>query len=261
MNADSSRPPFPSYLLPSISFPTFRRRQASSAETSPPSLSSSTNTTPSSSPTHSTNLLAHHFNSIRDRLQSHVENTPEPATSHLARTQPATMKCVTCASDIAFTSQIVSKGFTGRHGRAYLVAAPETTPGYEADTLLNTKVGKSVSRQLLTGAHVVGDVSCLICQTVLGWKYVDAKEAQQHYKIGKFILETKRVVACTSWEDNLPGKVAEGEEEREEEQVQDDDDVVVFDSEDEDECEDLFAGVWDAKIVAKRRGRRLPARK
>jgi hypothetical protein len=29
--------------------------------------------------------------------------------------------------------------------------------------------------------------------------------------------------------------------------------VIVFDSEDEDECEDMFAGVWDARVVAKRR--------
>ena len=37
--------------------------------------------------------------------------------------------------------------------------------------------------------------------------------------------------------------------------------VVVFDSEDEDECEDLFTGVWDAEVVAKRRGRRVAVRK
>ena len=37
--------------------------------------------------------------------------------------------------------------------------------------------------------------------------------------------------------------------------------VVVFDSEDEDECEDLFAGTWDPEVAAKRRGRRVGARK
>ncbi|KAL2269241.1 hypothetical protein VTJ83DRAFT_4087 [Remersonia thermophila] len=32
-----------------------------------------------------------------------------------------------------------------------------------------------------------------------------------------------------------------------------DDDVVVFDSEDDEECEEIFAGVWDPTVVAKRR--------
>ena len=156
----------------------------------------------------------------------------------------------------------MSKGFTGRHGRAYLVAPPsrlvrsmlnEATP---AD-LVNTRTGRSVNRELLTGAHVVADVTCTICQTVLGWKYVDAKEVGQRYKIGKFILETKRVVIGVSWEDGSGRDEGEGEPRLEE----DGEDVVVFDSEDEDECEDLFAGVWDPDVVAKRRGRRVARRK
>jgi hypothetical protein len=32
---------------------------------------------------------------------------------------------------------------------------------------------------------------------------------------------------------------------------------VMFDSEDEDECEDIFAGTWDAATVARRRGSRV----
>ena len=114
-----------------------------------------------------------------------------------------------------------------------------------------------MNRELLTGAHVVADVSCAICQTVLGWKYVDAKELAQRYKIGKFILETKRVVMGVSWEDSVVVEEEDGEEILEEEG----EDVVVFDSEDEDECEDLFAGVWDPEVVAKRRGRRVARRK
>jgi Yippee zinc-binding/DNA-binding /Mis18, centromere assembly len=113
------------------------------------------------------------------------------------------------------------------------------------------KIGRSVNRDLLTGAHVVADVSCKICSTVLGWKYVDAREAGQRYKIGKFILEMKRVVVGVSWEDvRWFVEEEEGKEEREGE-------GVVFDSEDEDECEDLFAGVWDAEVVGKRRVRRV----
>jgi hypothetical protein len=128
--------------------------------------------------------------------------------------------------------------------------------------LVNTKTGRSVNRELLTGQHVVADVSCTICGAVLGWKYVDAKEAAQKYKIGKFILEMKRVVLGLGWEDVGVGGV--GDEEGDLDGigvVKEAEDVVVFDSEDEDECEDLFAGVWDPEVVAKRRARRIGRKK
>lgn len=106
----------------------------------------------------------------------------------------------------------------------------------------------------MTGTHIVADVSCLICNAVLGWKYVDAKERAQRYKIGKFILETKRVVSSKGWED------ADSNEEvddtvltREEE---DEEGFVLFDSEDEAECDELFSGIWDADTASKRRERR-----
>jgi len=81
---------------------------------------------------------------------------------------------------------------------------------------------------------------------------VDAKEQAQKYKIGKFILETKKVVLCTSWEDGTVEMNEETVRDRTDEQG-----VVVFDSEDEDECEELFSGVWNAETTAKRRARRV----
>ena len=89
---------------------------------------------------------------------------------------------------------------------------------------------------------------------------MDAKESAQKYKIGKYILEMKRVGLGVSWED-----ADEDELEQEGQGLsmevggkgKEEDGVVVFDSEDEDECEDLFAGVWDAEVVAKRRSRRI----
>jgi hypothetical protein len=44
-------------------------------------------------------------------------------------------------------------------------------------------------------------------------------------------------------------------------QAKEGEEVVVFDSEDEDECEDLFAGVWDPEVVARRRARRVGRKK
>lgn len=101
----------------------------------------------------------------------------------------------------------------------------------------------------------MADISCTVCATVVGWKYVDAKEEAQKYKIGKFILETKRVVRGTRWEDVFVGEKRSGGESGEEEEE------VVFDSEDEDECDDLFTGVWDREAVRKRRARKVSSKR
>lgn len=37
-------------------------------------------------------------------------------------------------------------------------------------------------------------------------------------------------------------------------------DEIVFDSEDDEECEDIFAGTWDAATVAKRRSESIARR-
>jgi hypothetical protein len=81
---------------------------------------------------------------------------------------------------------------------------------------------------------------------VLGWKYVEAAEDSQRYKVGKYILETKRVVKGVEWErdEEVPGE----------------DGDVQFDSQDEDECEDLFSGVWSAGLARRRRKNRALGR-
>lgn len=102
---------------------------------------------------------------------------------------------------------------------------------------------------------------------VLGWKYVAAEEEGQRYKVGKFILETRKVVRGVDWERE--GVLDDGFEEhgginpRMPEKSKAfhpgsaSGDDIEFDSQDEDECEDLFAGVWSPSLARKRRERRL----
>ncbi|KXH60056.1 hypothetical protein CNYM01_07851 [Colletotrichum nymphaeae SA-01] len=250
--------------------------------------------------------------STRTTANRHNRNNK---TTSLARTHPDTLRCSTCSCDIAFASQIVSKGFTGRYGRAYLIA-PTVNPNTTTTTttqsasgganntknkgsLANVRIGKCENRQLVTGWHVVADITCVLCSAKLGWKYVDAKELSQKYKVGKFILEVERVVPFRSWEDVVDVQ-EEGYSDDEEDDASEDDhsvageaggvgsrdeggvdrngddgdgddnaaqsarkdapdsDVeVVFDSEDEDDLEDMFSGNWDPEVVAKRRSRRV----
>ncbi|PON29723.1 hypothetical protein TGAM01_v201089 [Trichoderma gamsii] len=262
----ATKPIFPSYLLPSFKFtlPGRRRRSASSTSSTSSTSSdlssgrgdgaSSTVTTPNGSPPDDDSAITALGNKITGR--------------RLSRTAADTLRCSSCATDIAFTSQIISKGFTGRYGRAYLISPP---PADSANakaslaSLLNVRVGKNENRQLVTGWHVVADICCGICSRKLGWKYVDAKEESQKYKVGKFILETERVVTHRSWEDvtiseglELMDEMA-GEEEAAARGKKDGDgqeqSEVEFDSEDDEECEAVFAGLWDAETAAKRRSR------
>jgi len=120
--------------------------------------------------------------------------------------------------------------------------------GWKAGDLPNTLTHKAHARQLVTGAHTVSDISCRSCGTVLGWKYVDAAEETQKYKVGKFILETKRVVKGAEWDESV--------EEEDNGMVLEKEADIEFDSQDEDECEDLFSGIWSPQLASKRRKRR-----
>lgn len=115
----------------------------------------------------------------------------------------------------------------------------------------------------MTGAHTVGDISCAQCGSVLGWKYVAAEEEGQRYKVGKFILETKRVCRTSTWESeedemvegivNASGRRRSSVAPPNDMPVVAEQDELEFDSQDEDECEDLFMGVWTPQLAAKRR--------
>ncbi|KAK2594386.1 hypothetical protein QQS21_007892 [Conoideocrella luteorostrata] len=242
----ATRPVFPGYLLPSFDFVFHHRRStsvSSSASSASPTKSpiSTAETTPANSPPgHEPIIKGSSFGNFFAR--------------RLSRNAPDILRCTTCSTNLALASQIISKGFTGRYGRAFLVAPPGSTK----DSLLNIRIGRSEDRQLVTGWHVVADICCATCGRKLGWKYVDAKEQSQKYKVGKYILETERVMTHRSWDDYAVEDLGLIDEEEGGSDVGarrslQDSDEIVFDSDDEEECEDIFAGTWDAATVAKRR--------
>lgn len=94
----------------------------------------------------------------------------------------------------------------------------------------------------------MSDISCRSCGSVLGWKYVEAEEDSQKYKVGKFILETNRVVKGVELEDRDIEEQG-GVKAREED--------IEFDSQDEDECEDLFSGIWTPQLARRRRKNKM----
>lgn len=175
------------------------------------------------------------------------------------------LQCTGCSAHLCFTSQIVSKGFTGRHGRAYLVSAEPAATAVSINSsssptasLPNTTLHHPVPRQLVTGAHTVSDISCVACGSVLGWKYVAAEEESQRYKVGKFILETQKITASSSWDGNPEANVSDDLLPAPDFKPRARD--IEFDSQDEDECEDLFAGIWSPGLAIRRRDRKAERR-
>src|ERR1700761_3053840 len=100
---------FPTYLLPPRPF----RRRASTASTSSSAASTSSGST---------------------APQTNVTVPPSPSASSTAPRPPpapqhpppphhgALVRCARCLTHLCTTAHLISKGFTGRHGRAYLVA-------------------------------------------------------------------------------------------------------------------------------------------
>ncbi|PGH31642.1 protein MPE1 [[Emmonsia] crescens] len=247
----SSSSIFPTYLLPSI---PFRRRLWKSNKTTISTPKDPPSSTSSNSPSQS--------NDDDDDNGAAVINTPGFLQGHKSY-----LRCARCSADLCLTSQIISKGFTGRHGRAYLVSAnPSTdaisiapTSSLQRTSLPNTVTQQPLPRQLVTGAHTVSDIICRFCGSLLGWKYVAAEEESQKYKVGKFILETKKISVCSSWENNDVGGGGNSDGGElfdyyySQKSSGGSNDDVEFDSQDEEECEDLFSGMWSPWLAARRR--------
>jgi hypothetical protein len=90
--------------------------------------------------------------------------------------------CSGCGTHLSIGEDVVSKSFTGKYGQAYLFAKS-----------INTQSGDPEERQLMTGLHTVADLHCINCKTYLGWKYFDAAEEKEQYKIGKCVLECGKI--------------------------------------------------------------------
>jgi len=99
-----------------------------------------------------------------------------------------TFTCSTCSATIALQDELISKAFSGRDGRGYLI-----------HSAVNLKMGKKEDRPLLTGVHTVADVFCLGCNERMGWYYLKASDSSQKYKEGKYLLEREKLVKDNAW--------------------------------------------------------------
>ncbi|KAK3827517.1 MAG: Yippee/Mis18 [Benniella sp.] len=105
--------------------------------------------------------------------------------------------CSDCHAHLGRNVDIISKGFRGRHGPAYLF-----------NKVFNITLGKTEERNLMTGLHTVADITCTICQSVVGWIYAStspslhslhAFEESQKYKEGKYVVEAAKITKENLW--------------------------------------------------------------
>ncbi|KAL5275879.1 YPEL5 family protein [Megaselia abdita] len=97
--------------------------------------------------------------------------------------------CNSCKTNLTNKNELLSTRFTGATGRAYLFKK-----------VVNLTYSNVQDRVMLTGRHMVRDVSCKNCTSKLGWMYEFATEDTQKYKEGCVILEQ----ALISESEGLP---------------------------------------------------------
>lgn len=102
--------------------------------------------------------------------------------------------CANCETPLTNRTELISTRFTGATGRAFLF-----------NRVVNLCFSEVQDRVMLTGRHMVRDVSCKNCEAKLGWVYEFATEESQRYKEGRVILERALVTEAESFEDKVSG--------------------------------------------------------
>ncbi|KAF8274577.1 yippee zinc-binding/DNA-binding /Mis18, centromere assembly-domain-containing protein [Lactarius quietus] len=118
---------------------------------------------------------------------SSVEKQSTSKVAHVFEGHPS-FCCSNCSAVIALKDELISKSFSGRDGRGYLM-----------HSAVNLRMGNKEDRPLLTGVHTVADVFCVGCGDRLGWYYHKASDQSQKYKEGKYLLERERLVKDNAW--------------------------------------------------------------
>ncbi|CAL1270187.1 unnamed protein product [Larinioides sclopetarius] len=87
-------------------------------------------------------------------------------------------RCNTCNTYLTHRGYLVSTRFTSASGPAWLFSK-----------VVNIYYDNAVSRNMVTGRHIVRNVYCKSCSSKLGWFYEMAFASGQEYKEGCKILE------------------------------------------------------------------------
>ncbi|KAH3678268.1 hypothetical protein WICPIJ_008870 [Wickerhamomyces pijperi] len=110
-------------------------------------------------------------------------------TTSIDTTTPVTTyTCRGCRTHLSSSEMILSKGYRGSTGLAYLM-----------DRVINVKLANKQYKDMLSGKYLVSDIKCHQCDHLVGWKYHTSMETSQKYKEGKYVLELNTVDTIHDW--------------------------------------------------------------
>merc|ERR1712203_590168 len=113
---------------------------------------------------------------------------------HFGGSKP--FSCAQCDTFLTNRAELISTRFTGATGRAFLF-----------NRVVNLNYSETQDRIMLTGRHIVRDVTCKKCDTKLGWVYEFATEENQRYKEGRVILERALVTEMDGLDEIEPDDI------------------------------------------------------
>ncbi|KAI6207082.1 Protein yippee-like [Aphelenchoides besseyi] len=105
-----------------------------------------------------------------------------------------TFHCYKCMNYLTNKYECLSDSFTGQLAQFVLLehwVSGASGPAFLFRRVVNVKTSELQHRDMITGQHIVRDVSCTLCNTKLGWEYEFAFESNQTYKEGYVVLEKK----------------------------------------------------------------------
>ncbi|CAM0147148.1 unnamed protein product [Urochloa decumbens] len=122
-------------------------------------------------------------------------------------------RCKHCDTHLAYATDIISRMFRCKHGKAYLL-----------DKMVNVNDGERDERMMTTGMHTVCDIFCVACGSIVGWKYLAAVDKSQRYKVGKFLLDRAEALAAVVGAATATATASSGDEEDDNHQQPSDED-------------------------------------
>lgn len=95
--------------------------------------------------------------------------------------------CGHCGAYFCDKSDVISRNFNGKFGKAYLVSR-----------CFNFYFGPAEEKELMTGKHIVRDAFCSNCDSYFGWTYDFAYEDKERYKVSRFVVERQLLQAIAA---------------------------------------------------------------
>ena len=50
-------------------------------------------------------------------------------------------------------------------------------------------MGEQVAKHFISGQYVIAEIFCQRCSKQIGWQYIEAKQIDNEFKIGHFVVE------------------------------------------------------------------------